>query len=196
MVAMIAAIGATSFALADDVFNKAAAQQLTPSACEERGKLVINVEQKVLNDADSGEQGNYWAYDNYKRHIQVWETNASGVYCAIVSYRGNFTTVAGAAPGPSGTVGAGIKGEMDGGRRATIVGTLKTEPDWRTRGAVGTFNYDCNITTGVCPGLVSWVSQYFNAGASYADIWWGWSYKAGRHGTWINSVDGNSGNIQ
>ncbi len=182
--------------------------ELSNSACGKKlGSPVIEVTQKVQNDADSGETGNYWAFDYYTRHIKVWQTVAPGettpgTYCAIVTYDGSFYAIPGqVGPGnrPAGALintstDEPVHGSMTGGRRATITGTLLATPTWKTHGSVGTTNYQCNIS-GTCTGLVSWVNQYFVSGASYTDDWWGWQYRGGSHGTWINAVTGNSGNI-
>ena len=183
-------------------------RQLSKSACGENLKdPIINITQKVQNDADSGEAGNYWAFDYYTRHIKVWQTTTGenegpNTYCAIVTYDGKFYAVPGqVGPGnrPVGALintstNAPVNGDMSGGRRATIVGTLLPSPAWPTNGNVGIFNYQCNIS-GVCPGVISWPGQYFNSGFSYNDDWWGWRYDGGSHGTWINAITGNSGNI-
>ena len=182
-------------------------KQLSRSACgKDLKNPVINVVQRVQNDADSGQAGNYWAFDYYTRHITVWQT-ASGeagnnTYCAIVTYDGKFYAVPGqVGPGdtPSGALintptNEPVNGMMSGGRRATIVGSLLSTPLWTTHGSVGTTNYKCNIS-GSCSGVISWPGQYFNSGYSYNDVWWGWKYNGGSHGTWVNSQDGNSGNI-
>ncbi|MGE5041269.1 MAG: hypothetical protein ACM3IJ_00005, partial [Candidatus Levyibacteriota bacterium] len=183
--------------------------ELTKSACGKRlGNPVIDVTQKVQNDADSGQAGNYWAFDYYIRHIKVWQTatgteESPNTYCAIVKYDGRFYAIPGQA-GPGSTSLSGplintntnepVNGDMSGGRRATITGTLKSSPAWTMNGNVGTTNYQCDIS-GNCPGVISWPGQYFDAGYSYNDDWWGWIYKAGSHGTWINAISGNSGNI-
>ena len=62
-----------------------------------------------------------------------------------------------------GSVPGGLKVDMSGGYRATIVGTLLADPLWRTHGNVGRFDYMCN-TNPSCPGIVSWPDQYFAAG--------------------------------
>jgi subtilase family serine protease len=129
--------------------------QLSASACG-GGKLVINVTQKVVNDADSGVAGNAWAFDSYNRQIQVWQT-APGTFCATVNYEGQFVTIAGPSPQDTGTVS----------------GTLVAAPAYKTRGSVGTFDHGCSVDF-VCPGYVSWVSTCFS-GASSGDLdWWGW----------------------
>lgn len=177
--------------------------ELSKSSCgKDLGEPVINVTQKVQNDADSGQAGNFWAFDYYTRHIIVWATPTENTYCAIITYKGNFYTVPGQiGPGntPTGALinsstNQPVYGDMSGGRRATIVGTLLMSPVWPTHGSVGTTNYKCDIS-GNCLGVISWPGQYFNSGYSNNDDWWGWKYTAGSHGTWINAVTGNSGNI-
>ena len=83
------------------------------------GSLVINVKQRVLNDIDSGEQANYWAFDDFVRSIQVVEVSA-GAFCATVKYQGQFTTVEGPAPGKTDAVGVGVVGTFEGGYVSTI----------------------------------------------------------------------------
>lgn len=174
-------------------------KELSKSACGNNLKNpVINITQKVQNDVDSGENGN-WAFDYYTRHITVWST-ATNTYCAIVTYDGNFYAVPG-QNGPGTPIGiintptnAPVNGDMSGGYRATFNGTL-TPGLWPTNGNVGTTNYQCNLAA-ACPGRVDWVAQYFTAAyTAFAQPWWGWKYDGGSHGTWINSDDGNSGNI-
>lgn len=174
--------------------------QLDPKACAAEGKVVINVEEKVLNDADSGFQGNYWAFDSYTRHIKVWQTGPD-TWCATVKYEGKFEAVEGQkAPGVSGTIGADVDGNLNGGYRATFTGTLLADPSWPTHGNVGTIDYECDLNAN-CPGRVDWVAQYFGPGyTNFDQPWWGWIYKSnGHHGTWLNEIDvlpADSGNIQ
>lgn len=186
-----------------DDYNNPFGTQLAKSSCGTNLKNpVIDVVQRVQNDSDSGEAGNYWAFDYYARHIRVWSTTTANNYCAIITYNGRFYTVPGQiGPGnrPAGALinsatDAPIQGYLSGGRRAIIVGTLLTTPTWPTHGSVGTTNYQCDIN-GTCPGIVKWADKYFSTGYTNTDAWWGWRYTAGSHGTWINAVTGNSGNI-
>ena len=127
-------------------------------------KKIIDVEQKVLNDVDSGFGGNNWAFDNLQRKIEVY-TQTDGSFCAVVNYHGTFDAQAGQlAPGmgASNILNGSEDGRFDGGYRGVITGTLKANPAWRTRGMVGTTDYMCNIA-GACPGYVSWMAQYFDA---------------------------------
>ena len=182
----------TTFAFADNNFG---GNELRKSACANIvGSPVIKVEQKVKNDADSGVAGNAWAMDNYKREIVVYKTTTANTYCAIVKYDGKVVTFAGASPQNTGTVAAGIRGDMDGGYRATITGTLLASPLWKIHGNVGTFDYACDANFN-CPGRVSWLGQYFNSGYGFDYAWWGWKYTTKRNGTWVNASTGNSGDI-
>jgi hypothetical protein len=168
--------------------------EVNPGQCEKSGSPIINVTQKVINDVDSGENG-YWAFDSFTRHIQLWESPNDGEYCAVVQYAGKFDAQEGQnSPGqPSETLDGNEDGAFQGGYRATIVGDLIDNPDWPTRGSVGTFDYQCDLSAN-CPGYVNWVDEYF-VSSIFSYDWWGWTYRAGKHGTWFNTVDENSGNI-
>lgn len=164
--------------------------QTSAAACG--GKLVINVTHKVVNDADSG-FGGAWAFDAYNRSIQVREV-APGMYCATVDYQGRFLTVAGVSPSGDSTVAAGINGTMNGGYRSTVFsGTLNPSPAYATKGNIGTFDYACDLAFNC--NYFSWVGTYFSSTSGFDLAWWGWTYKAGQHGTWVNAIDQSSGDI-
>lgn len=168
--------------------------ELTAKQCNAVGRPIVDVEQKVINDADSG-NGGYWAMDKYKRSIKVYNTATEGTYCATVAYDGNFVSFAGASPNNTGTIPAGIKGEMEGGYRSTpFTGTLLLSPLWPLHGNVGTTDYNCD-NLGNCPGIVNWRDKYFVSTSGFDLAWWGWIYKAGNHGTWINAISGAAGDI-
>ena len=182
--------------------------QLNAAECNTTGaRLVINVIQHIIGDADSGEAGNYWAYDEVHRRIQVWQLSENpDTFCAVLKYMGSFVTVPGQSPGffdpdTNDTVAAGVTGTFEGGYRSTVfTGTLKDPPDYRTRGNIGTFNYMCVIVPGVpggvaCPGYQDWTTFYFSSTVGFDLAWWGWVYHAGDNGSWVNSIDGNSGDI-
>lgn len=170
--------------------------QVNSAQCAKIGEPIINVMQKVVNDVDSGEGGNYWAFDTLIRRIQVWSTGITDEYCATVSYQGKFAGQAGQnTPGNTSVFTFNVSGTFEGGYRSTIfTGTLLSTPLWPTRGSVGTTDYQCDIA-GNCPGYVSWIDQYFSTTAGFDFAWWGWIYQGGKNGTWVNSVDGNSGDI-
>lgn len=168
-------------------------KELSAANCDTSGKPVINVTQKVVNSIDSGEGGNYWAYDNFNRHIQVWQ-NTTTEYCALVQYDGKFDSQAGQqSPGNTDTLSGKEDGTFKGGYRAKITGALRSEPGYKTNGSIGTVDYQCNIG-GNCPGAVNWVGEYFGPSYTFSYEWWGWSYNY-KNNTWVNSSDGNSGDI-
>lgn len=170
--------------------------EVDPEQCGD-GDLVINVNHKVTDDLDSGEAGNWWAYDSFKKHIQVWEVGTD-TFCAVVQYQGTFTTVEGRSPGDTDDIAAGIKGTMQGGYRLTITGSLDSDPAYRTRGNIGAFDYGCDAD--IDPGdrstctLFDWIGEYFTS-ATWTWDWWGWIYHGGQNGTWVNATTGNLGDI-
>jgi len=72
-------------------------KQLSPSACGDHlGKPIIDVKQKVQNDADSGSgTPTYWAFDYYTRNIKVWPVgnwNVTGTWVSTHTFEGNTYT--------------------------------------------------------------------------------------------------------
>ena len=170
-------------------------EQLAASNCAGIGAPVVNVSEKITNDADSGTAGNYWGLDSFSRTIQVWKTGESS-YCAMVRYEGRFAGIAGQqSPGNTGPLTGNETGVITGGYKATIgSATLMTNPLWKTKGNVGSYDYQCDAV-GNCPGAINWLDQYFNPGYTFDQPWWGWIYRAGGGKVWINASSGNQGDI-
>jgi len=203
---LIAALACLSLALlpgsalgAPDTPHLAWGSQVNPAQCptdQDYRYLEINVTHGVKNDADSGIAGNYWAADDYNKHIQVWKIGTAGeeeVFCAVVRYQGAFTTVAGASPGNSDVIAAGIEGTFQGGYRAIIVRHESPSPVYKRRGNIGVFDYGW---TGIgAPTPFDWLGVYFATVTLFSFEWWGWVYHGGPNGTWVNSSDGNQGDI-
>ncbi len=134
--------------------------ELNDDNCD--GELVINVAHKVTHDFDSGTGGNNWALDDYNRQIQVWQVGESE-FCAIASYHGSFTTLAGQSPGNADDISEGINGKMDGGYRLAITGaSLKDMPDQPPHSNLGKYDYGCDADPS-CPGQFNWLDIYFDA---------------------------------
>ena len=155
----------------------------------------VNVTQEVVNDIDSGHNG-YWAYDDYRRVIQMWEVG-DGEFSAIVQYDGDFEAVEGQSEpgkGATGTLDGDEEGTLHGGYAASITGEFKEEPDWPTHGFVGTTDYEGDVESGTRPGAVQWDLQYLN-NVNFSFDWWGWVYRGGQYGTWVNAIDKDCGNI-
>ena len=168
---------------------------VNPSSCS--GKLVINVTYDVVNDADSGVAGNYWAYDNYRREIQVWQ-EGTDTFCVVTRYEGRFTTVETTSPSGAGTVSAGQTGTMVGGYQATFSGTLSPAPGYPQSGYIGSFDFGwAGNTSSPAPSPFSWLGVYFSSvnWSTWDQPFWGWVYHGGGCGTWYNTNLGNSGDI-
>ena len=169
--------------------------QLNSAQCQGVGAPIVNVTQQVRNDVDSG-FGGYWAFDDFSRKIQVWATSEADVYCATVSYQGQFSSDAFAgdtSPGTTGILTGDERGTFEGGYTGTITGTPLATPLWPTHGSVGTTDYMCD-TSGICPGYIDWVTQYFPVDTFSYDFW-GWIYHGGKYGTWVNASTGSSGDV-
>ncbi len=178
------------------------------SAGAVRGNKVIDVTESLANDADSGQAGNYWAFDRVHRSITIWNVGPDQ-YCAIVNYYDStFKAVAGqTSPGAGGTLSGEEYGSFSGSARFTITGQLfVSDPSaWPTSGAVNggaTVDYHCDIL-GNCPGYVSFTAKYFSGTPTVDEPQWGWRYVGKDSGTkhptsagvWVNAYTGNSGDI-
>lgn len=187
-------LGATGAAAKPE--QMVANKEVNKQGCDSQGSPVINITQRVLNSVDSGEAGNYWAYDTYNRHIQVWKEN-DNEYCVLADYEGQFDAQKDQkSPGNTGILTGKEDGTFKGGYRATIMGTMKTTPELPTKGSIGTVDYRCDLSAN-CPGAFNWIDKYFTTGAmkySFSYDWWGWTYNSKGH-SWTNAIDGNSGDV-
>src|SRR5712691_1571199 len=103
------------------------------------GLLVVNVTQTVVDAADKGALGNVWAFETYRRRIQILKTGPN-TYCGGLQYSGVFTTNAGPSPGGTGLVGPNVTGMIGGGYRTTNF-TATFAPSAPTSGSIGPFDY-------------------------------------------------------
>jgi hypothetical protein len=188
--AMTAALLLVSLVGVSSVAAAGGGSKLNPPSCA--GTLIINVNQKVVNDVDSGVAG-FWAFINYSKSIHVYQLSDS-TFCLSVNESGQFVTIAGTSPAGTGTVSAGVKGTFSGGYQAIVTGSLLSPLVEPIKGSLGTFDYQCDAS-GNCPGYSSWLDLYFTSGYSFDYAWWGWQYKAGSHGTYTPTITGSSGDI-
>lgn len=167
------------------------------SSRKPKGGPVVTVIQEVVNDIDSGHNG-FWAHDDYRRLIQMWEVG-DGEFVAVVQYNGQFEAVGGQnEPGKNadGTLEGDEDGLIHGGYAASLKGELQDDPNWPTHGFVGTFDYEGDVHAGTRPGAVRWDYQYLVPDSvTFEFEWWGWVYRGGDDGTWVNAVDEDCGNI-
>jgi hypothetical protein len=177
------------------------------------GDKVLNLSYKITNSVDSGTGMNdsgavWWAGIDYVLHVQVVELE-SDTFCATVRTQGSFESVGGDGPGCAndmscglleGRLEPGVVGTFHGGYTETFTGTFSPPADMRTKGSIGTFDHDCDpsVAGGDCDGagVARWLGLYFVDVADFDfDEWWGWIYRTGSNGTWVNQIDGNEGNI-
>ena len=159
------------------------------------GKVVLNVRYHVLNDVDTGVEGNDWAFDNYQRVLRVVR-KGPGRWCAGSTYTGTFTSIAGASPGGRTTIPAGIRGTFNGASVTTFRATF-TPNGAQVRGDLGTKDFACTSDDikGQCAGTFDWLSTYFtstNNFASFKYVRYAFVYHAteGGHGTWTDRLEG------
>ncbi|HEX8731415.1 MAG TPA: hypothetical protein VF725_05085 [Ktedonobacterales bacterium] len=185
LVAVVVAVASVAGFLAFRGHAAAAAQpphlnygaQLNAAQCD-GGVAVVDVTYKVLNDPDSSITGQNWAMDNFNKHVQVWQTGANS-FCAIVTYNGDFTTLASNSPQDTDpSIPAGITGTSHGGYYALFNGTLNPSPAEPTTGNLGVV--DLNSAS------LDWSQVYFGTD-NLNLVWWGWIYRTPHNGTWVNA---------
>lgn len=169
------------------------------------GPPVININRRVLNSIDSGFGADiWWAHDDYKQKVTVYAVDGN-TWCVVSSFQGRFDAFAGFdTPNDDGHLSGDERGSFQGGYHAVIEGELKPRGDfgWPARGFAGTFDYACDPQASrgafppVCPGSVDLFGQYFESGYSLSYEWWGWIYRGGRAGTFVNASDGSVGDIK
>lgn len=161
-----------------------------PTSCG--GAQIVNVTYEMINDYDSNTHGGAWANDTITRHLQLFDLGGS--FCATVNDTGSFVTMDADSPNGTGTVTAGITGQINGGYLASITGTLSDSPDYKTHGFLGTFDLQCEDAYN-CPGDRPSFLSYLDSGATYTLDDWGWYYHTPQNGDWLNDAGGNVGDI-
>lgn len=168
-------------------------KETVAAKCDPQGAPVVNVTQKVVKTVDSGEGGNNWAFDDVNRTVKIYK-QTDNTFCVLVDNSGKFDSQAGQkSPGNTGTLSGSEDGTFKGGYRAVVTGSLLAKPLLKTNGFIGSVDYNCDLG-GSCPGYYNIYDKYFSPGYLFSYQWWGWEYKY-QNNTWINSSDGNSGDI-
>jgi hypothetical protein len=156
------------------------------------GRPIVNVVARVRNVVDFGADGHVWALDDYAKHIKIWRIGDS-VYCVLTRDEGRFSTFAGASPEGTGTVSEGVRGTLGITLRFDITGTFA--PTAPTRGFIGTFDVACS-RDGTCTGPEPRETDlYFSSVDDFAFVDFRAVYRGGRHGTWIQTPQGDQGDI-
>jgi hypothetical protein len=154
------------------------------------GKLVLSVSYHVVNDVDTGVQGNNWAFDTYNRSVRVWR-KARGRYCSASTYDGEFTSIAGPSPGGKTELPAGVRGTFSGFSVTTFRGAF-TPKGAAERGFLGSKYFACTSADrkGPCSGTWDWLRVYFAGVSRFKYVRYAFSYHATENGrgTWRDSV--------
>ena len=166
-----------------------------------KGKLVVNVTEKVANDLGyasyyNDPNGLTFAIQDYNRLIKAWEVGP-GSYCTEVKYEGSFVTVAGASPGGTDpNIAAGITGRLKGSYVATFSLAPNPSPVWSPRGNIGSIDNACNPDTFDCPGYVNWVAVFFNGyPGDFAFQSHDFQYSTAKNGTFLQHLETFEGDI-
>lgn len=159
-----------------------------------RGHLVADVRQHDANLIDIGDVGP-WNYEFINHRVQIWQTGAD-TFCVVFRNAGFFNTVAGPSPGGTGQISAGIAGPLVGSSTIAVHGALNPHPPYPTHGDAGTFNALCDAPSGTCTGVFfDWPTFYFTPGSTINVEQFEFIYFGGEHGTWVNALTGNRGDI-
>jgi hypothetical protein len=154
------------------------------------GKLVLSVSYHVLNDVDTGVQGNNWAFDTYDRTVRVWR-KGPGRFCSASTYTGEFTTIAGPSPGGKNQLPAGIRGTFSGSSVTSFRGTSSPRGQ-PVRGSLGTKDFACTSADqkGQCSGTWDWLRTYFTGVSRFKYVRYAFSYHATENGkgTWNDTL--------
>ena len=139
--------------------------------------------------------GTNWAVREFNQHIQVWQvgvqepppTVGAARFCALVRYQGSFTTKPGASPAGTDSIAEGIDGSFEGGYLLVFNADELAPPKLKTRGHIGTVAGPID--------LYDWRESYFTNFGLDDLQWWGWVHHGGHNGAWVNSIEGNQGDI-
>jgi hypothetical protein len=154
------------------------------------GKLVLSVSYHVVNDVDTGVQGNNWAFDTYNRSVRVWR-KSRGRFCSASTYDGEFTSIAGTSPGGKTQLPAGIRGTFSGSSVTTFRGAFAPQGA-PARGFLGSKDFACTSADrkGQCSGTWDWLRDYFGGVSRFKYTRYVFSYRATENGkgTWKDSL--------
>ena len=189
MIARRAVVAVTLLLAALTVVPPPAGAALTPDlTCPGRTPLV-DVSYRFANEQLLNSEGEVWALGSGYAQFRLYPAGA-GVFCAVSTVAGPFTTYGGPSPGGTGTVPAGLRGYVAGTNVLRFTGTFA--PILPTRGFVGFFDAGCNQFECATP---------IQFGRNYVDVNGPPAVLAYRFvnvtpcGTWIETSLGNIGDV-
>src|SRR3954470_16387107 len=112
-------------ALALGAVAVAPASATISTTCPYGSQLIAYGSTVVTGDSLTGaDPSNVWAIGNYTRTYQLYRVSGH-TFCATWRDSGTFTTVGGTSPGGTGTVDAGVTGNLTQTRVETFSGTFQ-----------------------------------------------------------------------
>ncbi len=143
------------------------------------------------NVADYASDGHVWALDSYTQHVQVWKIGQKH-YCFRIEYDGTWTSFAGASPGSTGTISAGLTGTFHALRILRLTGEFN--PRYPLSGHVADFDWQCGAD-GSCTGPRPSPGMYFSPITSVNSTWDEYHATSDGYGSWSDTRYGYSGDI-
>ena len=160
--------------------------------CPDDKPPVVDVTLSIDNLADFGEAGNVWALDDVEERVRIYRVGTH-FFCARFDDVGTFTSFAGVSPGATGTISSGVTGSFVGARYLDVAGVFA--PTVSTTGDIGDFDAGCD-QTGACASTAYRITAlYFSRVNARQFGWYSITYDGSSHGTFTQSIDGNSGDI-
>jgi hypothetical protein len=112
-------------ALALGTVAVAPASATIATTCPAGSQLIASGSTVALGDPATGaDPSNVWATANYTRTFQIYRVQGH-TFCAVWRDSGTFTTVGGTSPGGTGTVAAGVTGNLTRTRVETFSGVFQ-----------------------------------------------------------------------
>lgn len=114
--------------------------QISRAECQS-GPVLVDVFYRYIDDQILNSQGEVFALSSGTGRFTLYQLGPD-TFCAISFVAGPFTTFAGPSPAGTGTVPAGLQGQMLG--EIVLLFTGEFVPTLPTRGYVGEFDANCN----------------------------------------------------
>ncbi len=162
-------------------FHPPFGNQVTIGSVPTGSKMIMKTSYKVTNDEDAGNLG-YWALDNYKTNIQVWQV-PDGSYYVVADYKGTWQTFAGSiSPNAGVTENNDASGTFDGGYTAVFTAASCST----VKGNSGSFDFggtkedillgSYRIGQKGPPTPYDFFAQYCPGYSNFDFSYWGWNY--------------------
>lgn len=167
----LAAVALSALALGTVAVAPVSARGLITTTCPAGSQLVAYGSAVVTGDDVTGaDPSNVWATATYTRTFQIYHVSGR-TFCSSWRDSGTFTTVGGTSPAGTGTVAAGVTGNLTRTRVQTFTGTW--QPHAPTSGSLG-----------VRPAPFDLLSLYFTDVSGITVTWYSDLYMTPANGSW------------